>query len=258
MMKNKFFTIITISYNCSDDLLKTIRSVTSQDCDDVEFIIIDGGSNDNTIDILTENENNIDTIVSESDNGIYDAMNKGASLAHGRYVLYMNSGDIFYSESVLSKIKDSIINSNYPVIIYGDSISDYIYKKVYKRALEKDEFMKKYYFSLGFSHQSVFVDRNVLGSNPFDLHFKVAADFNFLYPLLRKYNDNILRVNMPISIFSIGGVSDLDKIILNKEKKIIYNANNTSSLISNMYFLYLLNCEKIKRKLRKHIRKFRI
>ena len=92
------FSVITINYNNREGLNKTIKSVLCQSINDYEYIIIDGGSTDGSVDIINNNANFITYWVSEKDNGIYHAMNKGVAHAHGEYCIFMNSGDIFYNE----------------------------------------------------------------------------------------------------------------------------------------------------------------
>ena len=96
------FTVITINYNNADGLRQTILSVVGQTCDDYEYVIIDGGSTDGSVEVIKEREDKISYWVSEKDGGIYNAMNKGVKAARGEYLIFMNSGDIFYDNKVLS------------------------------------------------------------------------------------------------------------------------------------------------------------
>ena len=98
------YTIITINYNNGKGLRSTIESVINQTFDDVEYIIVDGGSTDNSVDIIKDFSERINFWVSERDGGVYSAMNKGLHHAHGEYVNFMNSGDTFYSPHVLEEI----------------------------------------------------------------------------------------------------------------------------------------------------------
>lgn len=100
----KIISIITINYNNKVGLKKTIESVIQQDFNSFEFIVIDGGSTDGSYDVIQEYRNYIDYWVSEPDKGIYNAMNKGITIARGEYCNFMNSGDFFYDKNVLSSI----------------------------------------------------------------------------------------------------------------------------------------------------------
>ena len=111
------YSIITINYNNKDGLEKTILSVLGQTCHDYEYIIIDGGSTDGSVDVIKKYANRIDYWVSEPDSGRYPAMNKGINQAKGDYLNFMNSGDTFYSSTVLV----DIAKMNYTEDIITDS-----------------------------------------------------------------------------------------------------------------------------------------
>ena len=97
------FSIVTVSYNCADAIRKTLESVVGQDCADKEYIIIDGGSTDGTADIIREYEEHLTYWCSEPDGGIYQGMNKGIARAQGQWIIFMNAGDVFADEHVLSR-----------------------------------------------------------------------------------------------------------------------------------------------------------
>ena len=97
-------SIVTICYNAESEIEKTILSVSKQLFKDYEYIIVDGKSNDKTMDIIERYSDKIDTIISEPDNGIYDAMNKGIDCAKGKWTIFLNAGDYFYNDEVLLKL----------------------------------------------------------------------------------------------------------------------------------------------------------
>ncbi|RXE60893.1 glycosyltransferase, partial [Muribaculaceae bacterium Isolate-001 (NCI)] len=97
-------TVVTVCYNAVKEIEKTIQSVISQTYDNVEYIIVDGGSTDGTLDIIRKYSSRITRWVSEPDKGIFDAMNKSAHMATGEYINFMNAGDLFFDEKVLSDI----------------------------------------------------------------------------------------------------------------------------------------------------------
>lgn len=101
---NLKLSIITINYNDKNGLEKTIKSVIAQSFKDFQYIVIDGGSDDGSKDILLKYKGYLDVAISEKDSGIYNAMNKGASYAKGEYLLFLNSGDVLYDNTVLSKV----------------------------------------------------------------------------------------------------------------------------------------------------------
>ena len=123
---NPLFSIITVTYNASRTLPATLKSINEQSCRLFQYIIVDGASTDNTVE-LAQNSNidNIE-IISEPDYGLYDAMNKGLGLAKGDYVLFLNAGDTFHSPDTLQHFADAIFSNDYPGIVYGQTdIVDY-------------------------------------------------------------------------------------------------------------------------------------
>jgi glycosyltransferase involved in cell wall biosynthesis len=112
-------SIVTVVYNDYEFISDTIFSVVSQDYSNIEYIIIDGGSTDGTIDIIYKYDEDVQIILSEPDLGIYDAMNKGISLASGEVVGFINSGDLFSNEKVISRIASAFTSSTVD-IVYGD------------------------------------------------------------------------------------------------------------------------------------------
>ena len=153
-------------------------SVLSQDYSNIEYIVIDGGSTDGTTDVIRKYGEQISVFVSEPDNGIYDAMNKGVRKASGDWVCFMNSSDCFASTDVISAVFRKDISSKVNVI-YGNVMNDYG---------ERIHIQKAYHLSvmkyrMPFCHQSVFARKEVLVSHPFNLHFKYSADYNQFYSI---------------------------------------------------------------------------
>ncbi|EGQ9531550.1 glycosyltransferase, partial [Vibrio parahaemolyticus] len=107
----KYITVVTVVYNCEDYISSCIQSVITQpNIDEIEYIIIDGGSTDRTMEIINQYKESIDVIISESDEGIYDAMNKGLNLAKGEYICFLNADDIYVSNT-LSYISEMLKKS---------------------------------------------------------------------------------------------------------------------------------------------------
>ncbi|MGY5815378.1 glycosyltransferase [Vibrio cincinnatiensis] len=112
-------SIITVCYNSEKTIEDTIRSVVSQDYDDIEYIIVDGGSTDHTHDIVTKYSDNIDIYLSEKDDGLYDAMNKGIKLASGGLVGILNSDDVLADRSIIARVVEAAKNVDG---VYGDGL----------------------------------------------------------------------------------------------------------------------------------------
>lgn len=171
-----YISLITVAYNSARTIEATIRSVASQGYDNYEYIVIDGGSTDGTVDILRRHESEIDLWISEPDGGIYDAMNKGIALAHGDVVGILNSDDRFTDASVLSAVDEayrrsqaSIIHSNINVI--------YPNGRTRLNRPQPEERLRK---GMCINHCTCFVDRKLYGVRHYDGNMKTTADYEFL------------------------------------------------------------------------------
>ncbi len=167
-------TVVTVVLNDEAHLRGTIESVLGQDWSNVEYIIIDGGSTDSTFSIIKEYRTKIHRIISERDDGIYPAMNKGIELATGEYIHFMNSGDSFYDNGVISRIFGRAHQS--ADIIYGDTQFWYPDGKTrIVKAHPPDEIWKPF-----FNHQAAFFRTSLLKSNGFDPKYRPVSDFHFV------------------------------------------------------------------------------
>ena len=156
-------TIITISYNAVLGIERTINSVITQTYSNLQYIIIDGGSTDGTVDIIKKYADKIDYWVSEPDSGIYYAMNKGIAIADGDWINFMNAGDYFVDRNVIEQIFQHNIECT-DNVIYGNTIGKYKHGFI----SEKPEPLVVMNKRLPFCHQSVFVKEQLIKSMPFD------------------------------------------------------------------------------------------
>ena len=116
------FSIITVTYNAGKVLEDTIQSVITQTYKNVEYILVDGGSTDNTLNIINQYRSMIQQVVSEPDQGLYDAMNKGIRMATGDYICFLNAGDAFHEDDTLQQMVHSIaVNNTLPDVLYGET-----------------------------------------------------------------------------------------------------------------------------------------
>ncbi len=177
-------SVVTVTYNCENVVENTIKSVIEQSYHNLEYIVIDGASKDGTMSIINRYRASINYVISEPDKGIYDAMNKALKVATGDWIIFMNAGDVFADNNVLSSI---FANKDYEgfAAIYGrcnrkyeDSIIPGVKPIPF---FEQKRFCK----SMGFSHQAVFVNKNTLGDTMFDTSYRIAADFNMFYSLYK-------------------------------------------------------------------------
>ena len=191
-------TIVTVSYNTDGSIERTIKSVLEQTYPNIEYIIIDGKSTDNTVEIIKKHDNKISYWISEKDDGIYYAMNKAIDLASGVWINFMNAGDTFIDKSVISKFIN-IVDSSIDVA-YG---TRYIHKEkdVY---LEKTYDIDSFYIKMPFGHQSAFTKKSILKKYKFDTSLQLSADYDFL---IQCYQDNCKFQNLDLEIcnFYAGG-----------------------------------------------------
>ena len=151
-MNNPLISVVTVSYNAVTTIEKTILSVINQNYSNIEYIVIDGGSIDGTVDIIKKYADKITYWVSEPDKGIYDAMNKGIIVATGEWINFMNTGDTFYNENVFSEIFE--LNSYTEDVISG--CAQLANHKIWKPLDSKKMTLMDFYIS-GLCHQATFI-----------------------------------------------------------------------------------------------------
>ncbi|QSW87457.1 MULTISPECIES: glycosyltransferase family 2 protein [Flavobacterium] len=213
-------SIVTVVFNCEKTIENTILSVVNQDFENYEFIIIDGGSTDNTVAIVEKYKDKITRWISEPDKGIYDAMNKGARMAKGEWINFMNAGDEFAIhnfDSLQEVMKDEKCG-----IIYGDVIikkeDDSLFVDV-ARPLDQINYL------LNFCHQSSFVRTKLLVETPFSLDYKISSDYDFFLKMFKK-GYKFEYINESISTFALGGISTgISKQYLKERVSIIVNVH---------------------------------
>lgn len=219
-------SIITVVFNGEKYLEETIKSVTNQNYDNVEYIIIDGGSTDGTLDIIKKYEDKIDYWVSEKDNGIYDAMNKGIDLANGEYLLFLNAGDTFSSSNVLNDVVNSIEKLDIvPSIIYGGA-NVYTENGKFLSKLKPLDLNKKnlnMFSTRTVCHQAIFVHKNSI--RKYSDKYRLKGELNWYYDLIENIsNEYIYKADIIVCNYYLGGTGDkyfkenyLERIAVTKE-----------------------------------------
>jgi len=224
-------TVITVVFNGAQHLEETILSVIGQTYDNVEYIIIDGGSTDGTLDIIRQYEHAVDYWVSEKDEGIYDAMNKGIMLSLGKSIGIINSDD-WYELSTLNEIARS--GEIYRNIFYGD-MNIYKSGKHYYTQVFPGTF-KNINKGMILSHPTIFIGRHIYKKyGYFDKTYKIAADWDLI---LRFYKAgcSFTYIKIILSNFRIGGISGMIDLKSSLEKSAIRRKNNTY-LLFDRYLL---------------------
>ncbi len=241
------FSIITITYNSIDSLEDTITSVVKQTHPDVEYIIVDGQSTDGTVNLITSYNHVVTTWVSEPDNGLYDALNKGVAMATGEVIGFVHSDDMLADATVLEAIAKAFNAKNVDGV-YGDL--DYIDKQQPHKIIRKwrSQDFKSSLLKKGWmpAHPTLFLKKAVYDKHgQFDTSFKIAADYEFM---LRVLSDTSLTFSYMPKVFTkmrVGGASNRSlKNILQKSKE-DWRAIQTHD-VGSVWTLVLKNTSKLK------------
>jgi len=239
-------SIVTVCYNAVKEIKRTIESVLSQSSCEYEYIIIDGASSDGTYELAKSYESKFANkkitfhYMSEPDKGIYDAMNKSLKNCSGDWVIFMNAGDYFYSENIVS----DLLVENYDdstSVLYGGVV-----KFDLKSDLEIEEMpndIERISKCMPFCHQSSFVRLQEIKNRGFDLDFQIAADYDFFLDLYLQ-GKGFLKLDFFVSYFELGGVSSINKISLYddflnvKHKHRVINKYSMFSRAKRQFFIF--------------------
>ena len=199
--QNPLVTVVTVCYNSATMIEKTLKSVTEQSYPNKQYVVIDGASTDGTQEVVERYINSIGHFVSEHDNGIYHAMNKAVKVAKGEWIIFMNAGDVFVDNDVLSKVSQRLSKEN--DIVYGDIFTSSNNELHLKEAPEEITRIHR----MPFCHQAVFTRTSLLRMFPFDEKYKLSADFK-LYKQLSLEETVFRRLPIPITIYDRTGLSN--------------------------------------------------
>lgn len=203
---NAKITIITVCYNAEETVNITIRSVLEQTYPDIEYIVIDGASTDRTDEIVRSFGTAVDIYVSEADKGIYDAMNKGAALAQGDYLLFLNADDYLLSNHTIAAVMKKIKTATANDIVYGDVLY-YDHSRAKGRVWGFGKFKGWKLRKKSLPHPATLISREFfLRMGSYDLSYTLVADYEFFVRALRS-NARFLYIDSVISVFSSGGAS---------------------------------------------------
>ncbi|WP_299062903.1 glycosyltransferase family 2 protein [uncultured Polaribacter sp.] len=205
MTNQPLVSIITVVFNGEKHLQQTIDSVYNQTYKNIEYIIVDGKSTDNTINIIQNNKNKITKWISEPDKGLYDAMNKGISLANGQLIGTINSDDWYQSNAVeLSVI--AYINHPKAKIIHANRFDVYPNntKKEFKFNPSAFKFL---YFNMTYSHPTMFVVKEEYQKHKYSIKLKSSSDYQFILEAFLNDKNGFVHIPKPIVNFRLGGIS---------------------------------------------------
>ena len=221
-LQKPLISIITVNYN-EKNIERTLKSIVTQTFQDFEWIIIDGGSNPETLSIINKSKNRINILISEKDDGVYDAMNKGIKISGGSWLIFMNAGDSFYENTSLEKIFSKYITAiQQKDIIYCDSIYHTIDNIKYKPVFP-DKLDSKFWYESCISHQSSFIKRELFEKyGLYDKTYKISADLE-KWLLFKQKKCKFYHIKEIVSNYYTDGISSVNesreyerKLILNK------------------------------------------
>ena len=237
-------SVITVVYNNVRDIERTILSVLNQTYPNIEYLVIDGGSTDGTLEILKQYEGRLAKLISEKDKGIYDAMNKGLALAGGDYILFMNSGDEIYAPDTVEKIFSSEPDAD---IYYGETeMYDENWKSLGQRRHRAPESFswKEFKHGMSISHQAIYIRRSLV--EPYDPQYKLSADIDWIIRAAKKAK-KIVNARIYVAKYLVGGMSKkkhreslIERFrIFSKHYGLIPNVFNHTVIAGKLAFYYL-------------------
>lgn len=236
-------SIITVTYNAQNELEETILSIINQTYPNIEFVVIDGNSTDDTLKIIEKYKDHIDFFISEPDEGIYDAMNKGITHAKGEWLNFMNAGDSFASLEILEQLEDKLKDASIDIIC-GDRYLVHQGEKTLQKPKGITEFWTK---GSPCFHQSMIIRKDAIDGKQYNRCYKLSADYEFMVRSIVE-KKNFEFVDLPISNFLEGGVSKQQVIYSQIETlKILLDHTKDQELIyNNIFFQGLINQNKSK------------
>lgn len=205
-MEDQRISIITVCFNAANDLRKTIESVKNQTCKSLEYIVIDGGSRDDTLNIIKGSNDVINFWISEPDNGIYDAMNKGIKKATGEWLIFMNAGDVFVTDKVLEEFSEKL--SDNIDILRGNIVRIYDKFKAVSQGITSQNPTLMDMISGSFHHQACLIRRKLfLNYGLYSTEYKLCSDWKFFFDCVVLHHVKTRYVNYTVAAFRMDGAS---------------------------------------------------
>lgn len=199
------FSIITVCFNSSTYIEKAIQSVLNQTYQNVEYVVVDGASTDGTVEIINRYADDIDAFISESDTGLYNAMNKGIAKATGDILFFLNSDDQFCDENVIADVAEDFVEKPDLEIVYGNVLMDSA--RGLSRWVQMQEITRKKLAGITINHQSIFTRKEIFEmTNGFSEKYKVVSDYDWLMKLVHS-DIKFRHIDRDIVIFSVTGLS---------------------------------------------------
>lgn len=241
-------TIITINYNNANGLKKTIGSVAAQTSSDFEYLVIDGGSTDESVDVICEFEDHIDQWVSEQDRGIYHAMNKGIALAKGDYCQFLNSGDKLVGPDVTKQMLIEIQRTNGCSILIGNMLKELPSGKIYRDKYIENRQPTFYDFYCGtLNHSPAYIEKSLFNKfGNYDESLQIVSDWKWYLIAVGLNNERVHFIDIDVTLFDMSGISNTRLGLLNSEKKNVLLQHIPKAILTD-YEAYAFQMSQIKR-----------
>lgn len=221
-------TIITICFNEKDRIDKTCKSVVSQMYKNIEWVVVDGKSTDDTLKIINNYKHKITKLISEKDKGRYDAMNKGIKKSTGEYLIFLNGGDYFFDKNSVSNLVDGSKNSD---IVYGNIVV--LQNKNRHVFSPPDSINFKYFLNYALPHQATLIKRKLFKTvGLYDTTVKISADHKFFVNAIYNHKCSYRHVNKTISFYHFDGISSDPKLAFNLQKEKYNYFTNDFSVVT--------------------------
>ncbi|WP_407269625.1 glycosyltransferase family 2 protein [Radiobacillus sp. PE A8.2] len=240
-------SIVTVCFNSANTIEDTIKSIKEQTYPNIEYIIVDGGSTDNTLDIIKKNEKYVAKWVSESDKGIYDAMNKGIAMCSGEIIGIINSDDWFEYEAValsVEAIKNQKISFSYGIVNWLDFENERVDKFIPE---DEDQLLPTAMHKCPIHHPSLFIKKEVYDEiGNYDTKYKIVADYDLILRMLYSGYKGV-KINKPIANFRLGGESANKKKLFQEKRdlSIVYGVNKRKANLKYNVLLFRANLIKL-------------
>lgn len=245
-MANPKLSVITVVYNNVRDIERTLLSVIGQTYTNIEYIVIDGSSTDGTLEVINRYSGKIQTLISERDKGIYDAMNKGLAAATGHYVIFMNSGDEFYALDTVAQVFATATDAD---IYYGETemIDEAGNTLGQRRHKAPQHFTWRHFkYGMSISHQAIYIKRSL--TQPYNPQYQLSADIDWILQAAKKAK-KIVNVNRYVAKYLVGGMSKkkhrqslLERFaIMRKHYGLVPTVFNHAVIAFNLGWYWLLN-----------------
>lgn len=237
MINNPLVSIITVVYNGEKYLEQTIQSVINQGYSNIEYIVIDGGSTDGTVDIIKKYQNHIDYWISEPDKGLYDAMNKGIKKANGELIGMINSDDWFEPNAVELAVETYVTNPE-KNIFHGSRYD--VYPDGTKSEYKFNPSINKFkYFRMTYSHPSMFITKREYEKHTYNIALKSHSDYQFTLEAFNRDKTGFIYIPKPLVNFRLGGVSGQLSFTQELKESYLARKNAGMSTAENIFSIFL-------------------